>query len=55
MNKYKVRVTEHHVEIVEANTPIEAKAKVWNEIKAAYPYGYKSWRQFNKKAKIERL
>jgi hypothetical protein len=32
-----------------------AKAKVWEDIKNGYTYGYNNWRDFNKKIKAIRI
>jgi hypothetical protein len=46
MARYKVQVSNHHSEIVNATTGLRAKAKVWNSIKKGYTYGWNSWKHF---------
>ncbi len=53
MRKYKVQVTDHHSIVTTASNPEEAKLKAWNSIKDSYTYGYRSWEEFNMKAKVE--
>lgn len=55
MRKYRVQISAHRSDIVTARTAIQAKAKVWNEIKNTYTFGFENWIQFNKGTKAKRI
>lgn len=53
MKTYKVHITDHHKEIVIAETKDVAKGVAWDRIQVGYNYGWNNKSDFMKNVKAE--